>query len=318
MPSPTWNLQWLNHNAVRHYPLVDDATATSNDDAHSVTLPDSFLVELDLPVDASMDDMEPGNFFIRMIGIYATGYMLTVAYDGEDGIVDVATAMIPRVGHTRNKAYTLGGIAPFEDTWGKVVIGVLDDIDEQASGLWNFDVDDTRLEPDCIRPALRGVSGLICVNGNQRSDTLTGVVELIAGTNIRLTPGVSGGEAYIQIDAISGEGTVQSCVCESEEAQSPCIRRINGVAATADGKFYLIGDNCIQLETQENGVKFVDRCCQPCCSCPELEAITADLERMRVERATYELFQEQLSTAVNQMSMTVLGARLGTTCTSCT
>jgi hypothetical protein len=36
----------------------------------------------------------------------------------------------------------------------------------------------------------------------------------------------------------------------------------------------------------ENGLKLEDTCCQPCCGCPELRPLTADLEFLKQEVTT--------------------------------
>lgn len=309
MPLGQWNLEFLAHNAQRHYPLTDEATGT--DQTGSFTIPEDFLVELDLPIHAAIDAL-PGAFFIRLLGAFPTGYSITVAYETDIGYVDVATALIPRVNFSRNTTFALGGIEPFDDTMGKVVIGRLDGIDEKPSGLWEFLPDATRIEPDCIRPIIRGIQALIVVNGTQRSPPITGDVEIQAGDNMQIVPIlVEGEDPIIRFNAIEGEGLVKTCVCEGEEAESPCIREINGVAPTADGKLNIIGDKCLTVTASANSLRIEDKCCQPCCGCPELEAITRDLERFNTERVTYEAMISDLEASGNAMNLTVLGARLG-------
>ena len=309
MPLSQWNLQWLDHNKVRRYPLVDEATG--KDTTESFELPNDFLVELDLPVHSAMDVL-PENFFIRMIGAYAIGYAITVAYNSDEGYVDVATAIVPAAGHQRNTAYALGGIEPFEDTMGKVVIGRLDTIAEQPAGLWTFAPEATRIEPDCIRPIIRGVQALIVSDGTHQSLPITGDVELIAGDNMQIIPIIeSGSITRIRFNAISGEGLTEACMCEGDEQEAPCIRRVNGVTATPDGKFNFVGDKCLQIVPTSHGIKISDVCCLPCCGCEELEAITRDLERYNQERITLENFISALEVSVNTMELIVLGARLG-------
>lgn len=300
-----FNLQFLNHNAVRRYPLVDEATAV--DKTGSFELPDDFLVALDLPIHAAMG-MLPGQFFLRYVYAYPTGYALTVSYETESEIVDVATAMVPRHSHTRNKVYTLGGLDPYDDTVGKVAIGRLESIDEQPPGAWEFAFAATRLEAHVIRPQLRGVQSLAAVNGGVRSVRLTGDVELVAGDNIELVTILDGGDPVIRINAISGAGLMRTCVCDDETA--PCIKTIDGQGPDGDGNIQVVGDDCIQVQHITHGLKLVDLCCKPCCDCQELEAITRDLVRFNQERNTLESFVQQLLATNSQLSLTVLGARL--------
>ena len=315
MPA-TWNIEFLAHNKVRRFPLAAEATAV--DTTGTFTLPDSFLAGLDLPIHTAMDT-EPGQFFLRSLGLHPTGFVFIFAYQGTNGVVDVATAMVPRGSFAPFKSFPLGGLSPFDDTQGTVALGSLDDIDRQPPGIWYFDLAGARIEPFCTRPSLRGVTGLVVTNGTEQSTRITGDVELIAGTNIQLTLAqVEGQDPQIIISAISGEGTLQNCICQGEENLAPCIRRVNGVSGTSAGDFYLLGDNCFQFTEITNGLKLTDKCCQPCCSCPELEAITSDLSLLKSERDTFTVFMQQLTTQVNQMELTVLGARLNDQgCTTC-
>jgi hypothetical protein len=316
VPTSTWNLQWLNHNSQRHYPLSDGAGL--EDTTGSFRLPDDFLVELDLPIHAAMD-MNPGGFFIRAIGVFPTGYSLTVAHDDGETVVDVATALIPRASHVRNRAYALGGIEPFEDTIGKVVVGRLESIDQQPPGLWLFDLAGSRLEADCIRPIIRGLQALIVVNGTERSLPLVGDIEIVPGENMQITPVIVEGEdPRLVFSAIYGEGTVEECVCEGESAALPCIKTINGIQPTIDGEISLIGDDCIQVQANETGIKLVD-CVQPCCDCEDLETLTQRLEDFNQQRVEFIRFNDRLRSSVDEFSLTVLGARLGDQgCITCT
>lgn len=312
-----WNLQWLNLNGQRRYPLADDAGGM--DITGSFKLPDDFLLELDLPVHAGFD-VDPGRFFIKHIGAYATGYSIVVGYQPVDGnAVDVATALIARQLHKRNTMYALGGIAPFEDSIGKVMIGNLESIDQQPPGFFTFGLTATRLEPDAIRPIIRGVSALVVVNNEQKSVRLTGDVELVAGANFQLVPVIqSGQDPQIIFNAIEGEGTVQECVCEGDAAVTEPIKKFNGIQPTPTGDFTLVGSECIQIEPIANGLRIINTCAKPCCGCEELERITQDLERLKQEAVNVEGFADSLQTSVSTMDLVVLGARLGDrSCVTC-
>lgn len=310
MPIGHWNLEWLNHNSQRNYPLTDDATGI--DESDSFTLPDDFIVELDLPVHAGMD-VDPGRFFIKNIGAYSTGYSVIVGYQPAIGdAVTVASALIPRTTHKKNTAYALGGIEPFDDTVGKVVIGRLDNIDQQPPGFWNFTLETARLEPDAIRPIIRGVSSIVCVNGDQRSVPLRGVIELQAGQNMQIIPILQvGQDPIIRFSAINGEGTIEECVCEGDAAVTAPIKSINGVSPTPSGDINITGTDCLEIEAIPNGIRLVDKCAQPCCDCHDLERITRDLDRLNTQSTTVEQFVDRLRESVNTFDLIVLGSRLG-------
>jgi hypothetical protein len=316
MPLSQWNLEWLDHNSQRNYPLAEDATGT--DTSGGFQLPEDFLVELDIPIHSAMD-MDPAKFFIRQIVAAGTGYSIIVSYLGSEGVQDVGSANIPKSAHKRWSTYALGGIEPFDDTVGKVTINKLTSIDDQPTGVWDFDVNGTRITPDVVRPIIQGVQSLKVQSGSSTSQRFYGDVELVAGSNIQITPVVvSGGVSKIIISALSGEGTIEPCVCEGDTDALPCIKTINGIQPTPTGNFNFIGDDCLEITESANSLKIEDVCCAPCCGCTELEAITQDLERFNQQKVNLEFFVSDLRSSVTGMDMVVLGARLGDkSCITC-
>ena len=309
MPLSQWNLEFLNHNAQRSYPLTD--AATKEDTTGSFVIPDDFIVAFGLPVSTAMD-MESGRFFIRQLGSFASGYQLTIAYDTGSEVNDVGTALIPSTGVSRNTVFAVGGLAPFDDIVGKVVIGRIDTIQDQPAGLYTFDLDGSRLEPSVIHPMIRSITGFRVSNSvGTTSDVFYGDIELVAGTNMQISTVSTPTETKIVLSALSGEGTVEDCVCEGEASTLPCIKTINGIGPATDGNFNFIGDDCLTFTGVDNGLKVTDSCCTPCCGCEELETITRDLERFNAQRGTLELFVNTLAAEATAFGTTVLGARLG-------
>lgn len=318
MPLGHFNVENLNLNSQRRFPLAD--TADGIDATGSFKLPQDFLVALDLPVQAGMD-VDPARFFIRNIGVYPTGYSVIVAYQPSDlsSPINVATALIPKQAHVQYAEYALGGMTPFADTNGKLTVDKLTAIDDQPGGYWTFAFENGRLDPMAIRPYIRGVSGLVVVNNGQRSRVLRGIIEIEAGTNTQLVPIIASGEnPKIRINFIQGEGTVESCVCEGEARPTQPITSLNGIRPTADGDYTLVGGECIQITPIANGLRIENTCAKPCCSCPELEDVTRDLERLNTEVAGVNTFKDQLAASTETFSVIVLGAKLGDrSCLSC-
>ena len=310
MPLSQWNLEFLNHNSQRSFPLTDDATKSNS--TGTFTIPDDFIVGLDIPVSTAMD-MQSGRFFIRQLGLFASGIQVIIAYDdGAGTTVDVATALIPDPQATRNSVFALGGIAPFDDTMGKIVVGRLDTIKDQPTGLFTFTIDETRISPLAVRPMIRGITGISVADGfGTESERLFGDIELVAGNNIQLQTVNTATATKVIINAINGEGTIDECVCEGDAAEIPCIKTINGVSPTAEGKFFFVGDDCLTFADIDNGQRVTDSCCAPCCGCEELESITRDLERLNANRSELELFINEIASTATIFHSTVLGSRLG-------
>lgn len=316
MPIGNWNLQWLNHNSQRAYPLTDRATKT--DATGTLVLPDSFIVGLYFPINAGMA-FTANNFYVKSVLIAPTGFNITLGYSDGSTTIDVASANIARSTYSPNKAYALGGIGEFSDSIGNVVLGVLDEIDLLPPGFYEFSKAAGELEPDTIRPMLRGVTRLIVNNNGETSLPIYGDVTLVAGTNMRIDVSTVDGGTEITFNAISGENLDQNCDCDIPDTGA-CIRCINGVCSQ-DGNFTFAQDDCIeitQIDGQGVGLSFTDTCAKPCCGCAELDAITAQINRFGDGVTTLQNFVTRLGSEVTQMSLVVLGSKFASNSTSCT
>lgn len=309
MPLGIWNLQWLNQNGQRSYPLCDWATKT--DVSGTLKVPDDFIVAFYFPLHAGIN-ASPEKFYLRELGIYPTGFNIGIGYDDgtADGIL-VAVVNIAASTHTENRSYAVAGVDNFDDCVGTIAIGRLDTINELSPGQYHFLPAAGAIEVDCIRPMIRAISSLVCVNGQERSERLYGDIELIAGDNMRITASQpADGDPSVRFDAILGEGLNETCICD-DEGQGPCIRFINGIPPLPDGNFRVIGDNCLQLLAIEHGIQMVDVCSKPCCGCEELTALIRQIDRFADGVLTFQNFVSNLGSEVTQMSQIVLGSRLG-------
>jgi hypothetical protein len=307
MPIGNWNLQWLNHNSQRSYPLTERAAKL--DTTGTIRIPDSFIVGLYFPVHAGTA-VSPSNFFVKSLLIAPTGFNIVIGYSDGATTVDVAAANVVRTGYLPNRSYALGGLENFDESVGQIVLGVLDEIDKLPYGLYTFTPESGELESDAIRPMIRGVSSLRVIIGQDISSAIYGHVTLVAGSNMRLDVGTTvGGDTEITFKAISGENLTQDCACDIPD-QGECIRCINGVCST-DGTFILAQDDCIEITAITNGLSFADTCAQPCCGCSELDAITTQINRFGDGVTTLQNFVTRLGSEVTQMSLVVLGSKLG-------
>jgi hypothetical protein len=291
--------------------------ASKRDEADAIELPDSFIVAMYLPIHAGLD-VEPERFFLRSLLIAPTGYNIAIGYDdGSDDPPLVAAVNIARSSHSPNTTYALPGSDDFSDTVGHICIGILDDIDLLPPGQYFFTPLGGQIEPDVVRPLIRGISSITLVNGTDRSSRLYGDIELIAGDNMRITvASVDGFDPQIIFDAIDGEGLNETCVCEDELGD--CIRQINGVTPLPDGNFRLAGDECVQITPIAGGLSIGNSCSQPCCGCQELDRLNSQLDRFGDALTTLQNFSSRISAEVTNMGLVVLGSRIGDiSCAQC-
>lgn len=309
MPIGNWNLQWLNHNSQRSYPLTERATKT--DTTETIRLPDSFIVSLYFPVHVGLN-VDTERFYLKTLLIAPTGYNIGIGYHSTD--TDTADPLVGSVliaagTHVTNATYAIAGVDDFSDTIGQITIGKLDEISRLPPGLYSFAPDAGELEPDAIRPMIRGVSAMRAINGAEVSESLYGDIEFIAGTNMRLDVSTSNNRPRIIFNAISGLNLSEACEC-NENKTGECIRCINGVCS-GDGTFTFNGSACIQVTESNGGLTITDTCALPCCGCDELDAVKTQIDRFNDGVTTLQNFISRLSSEVTQMSLVVLGSRLG-------
>lgn len=310
MGMKAWNVQWLNHNSQRKYPLAEDATGL--DTTGGFSIPDNFLVGLKLSVHHS-SEFAPDRFLIRRVVSYSTGYSVVIAYQPTVGDpVEVASFSVPTSGMGDGDAvFPVGGLGDLADWMGHATIGTLDAIDEQPGGAWTFNLAGGRLDADAIQPILRSVSSLTIVNSGQVSDPITGPVRLVAGTNCQLVPSEAGGITTITINFLQGEGTIQDCGCEEGVDVGLPIRTINGISPNDARNFFVSGTTCLQVTSVTNGIRLDDTCSSPCCGPAELERITEDLQFLSAQAAAIKAMADDLGVSVRTMDLIVLGAKLG-------
>lgn len=307
MPTGVWNSTWTNQNAERSYPLLPTGERVAVD---GFRLPDAVIVGLILPVYIGITAL-PTRYFLRQLMVTGNGLSVVISYDVGDGVVDVAEASMSFSGHTENKAYPLIGINALEDVRGHIQFGRLDVLEALAGGVHEFDEDATILDPHVVRPTLRGVRGIVLVNGGLSSEVLDGQIELTAGRNTQWSFQTVGAVDEIRVDAIAGEGLTEDCVCEDDDELPPPIRRINDVTADEQNRIILSGSDCLQISSAGVGRMMIeDVCSKPCCGARELERITADLEQMNAGRAAMDTQVIRLEAVVTQFSYAVIGSRL--------
>jgi hypothetical protein len=313
MPIGNWNLQWLNHNSQRSYPLTERATKKDLSVGGTIRIPDSFIVGLYFPVHAGLD-VAIDQFYIKNLLLSPVGYTIGIGYnDSENGPILVGNVNIPVATHVPNTAYAVGGINDFADSVGHMIIGRLDEIAALPQGFYEFDIAGAELEPDTIRPMIRGVSGIRVVNVTETSETLYGDIEFVAGSNMQIE--VDAANNKIIFNAISGANLNTTCDC-LVNPPGECIRCINGNCGS--GELIISGGDCINVTRSDNRLLLTDTCASPCCGCPELDALKTQIDRFSDGVSTLENFVTRLGSEVTQMSLVVIGSRLGDSgCDNC-
>lgn len=308
MPVGIWNLEWLNANSQRSYPLSE--VATKVDTTGTFTIPDSLILGLYFPIHSGLVAY-PENFYVKTVSIFATGLNVEIGYWNGSSGVNVASATIAFSTHSEYKTYSLVGQDDFIDCFGRIVFGKLDELSTLPAGSYDFSFSGGRLDSDAIRPMIRGVSSIRIVNGQSVSNRMQGDIAFVAGTNMSISASGSSGNYSITFNAIKGEGLNIDCNCIDDDPIGQCIRSVNGIVPDAGGNLAVVGDDCLNVTAVQNGIQIQDVCSKPCCGCLELQAVTNDLVRFGEASNSLTNFLNRLEGSVNRMNLTVLGSRLG-------
>ena len=305
-PGRYWNVEWLNQNAQRNYPLSEEATLRDEND--SFELPNDLIVDLVWPVHVSSTVL-PGLFHIINVGVFSNGVSISIGYNG----ITIASVSIPATGFESNSTYYIQGTGDFYDSLGTITIGHIETA-QQTPGSWTFDLAGGRLEPSVVRPDLRGVSGVIVVNGSDRSERITGDVVFEAGQNFKIDyiAATPTSNPQLVFNAIDGEGLIADCTCEGGDEDAPCIRRLSGVPPDDHDNIDLEGNDCLEVEPGENAVILKDTCSDPCCGCEELQVITTTLQMMLNQVHSLENLASRIDSAIFQIQTNLLASKMNT------
>jgi hypothetical protein len=269
------NLEWLNLNSLRNYPIKEDCSRYSGC---------GFFLPNELIVDAVFVVNNPNTaLHIKHVENYPNTIIIKI-YDTND--VYFGNITINKDTHVKNDVYYVVGVNEYAHCQGKLVIGKTNNI--CFFGDVNFLPEQTMFESSVVIPNLRGVSSLLVDN---YTEPLYGDINIKAGYNVRLR--VDNATNSIYIDAIEGEGLGPECQCENEEEEW-CIKRINGVLSDSSNNFNIYGIGCIEVESIVNGIKIKNTCEEVCCDCDEIQDLEASLEEKQTKITELESRVEAL------------------------
>lgn len=286
------DIEFLNLNANRRYPIKEDTDVSSTDDT-GVQIPEYLIVDFVLTVPQGILPAQ-----VRLAQVIFAGTTLTLIWRDQSN-QQVTSLTVDVAAHTPNTNYVLVGQNDYEAAAGRVIIGDLSRLEQDLpQGAFTFQA---VMEPTTVIPSIREVNSLSAVNAEVESARLFGHIRLVAGSNIRLSP-LSGNA--IRIDALSGDGFEDDCECD-DEVERQCVESINGVSLE---DIVLDGDDCVEVVVESGRVRIENPCADPCCGCEEAEALAnavRQLQQVISEIQSYqtglELQQGRLLDFVNTM-----------------
>lgn len=286
----TDNLDFLNLNSLRNYPLKEGVTR--EDTLGVFTIPNDFLVDLELG--ASYDVSK--RYYISKIANLVDVISIEVS-DNSD--VLVGTFNITTISHNQYDRYYMTPTTAYVGAVGVITVDNLNSILNLPSGSYLFTLATSEVEMRTITPALKGINRLIFINADGETFALTGDVEIEARTNFKFKHGTGN---RIILDAGENLGLNTDC-----EDQLKCIKTINGIPPDSDGNFTLDFSDCASLTPipANTGLLLDDVCCKPCVGCNDIATLTdrvtlteSTLLELRQYYSSLELLYQEFKTTV--------------------
>lgn len=299
MAASTISVEWLNQNSLRNYPFREDAGLRPNDSTGALIedgwrLPNYLVV--DFAVCTSGADYSPILYLSRLSLV---GDIASMTFSDENGEAAFA------VGFTAtDTAKAITGTGSFADCRGVIRFGdVARFFDETPEGAYSFSLDETLIEPSCIRPSAVGVRSIATKDASgYLTGGLMGDVKLVAGENVNIKYDVESNALIISADPNSGY--TDECPCAEDDGYF--VRTINGIN-TED--VTLEGDDCFDISVENGVIKIRDKCSKPCCGCAEVTFINNTVNMLKSSTTTLERNVDILSDRVNSFVNNYLLAR---------
>jgi len=297
------NLEWLNANGLRSYPVCEDGDRT--DLSGAFTIPNDLIVSMQISFARSYID---GYFYIKSVLSYSDFCSIDIGYHDGANEIWIASVKVDYSQHVKNQYYQFSGSGEHHAIMGNVCISSVENIKKEGFGNFTFSVASTRIEPSCLYVSIPAVKAVEVYSGSQLVHVESDVLRLIAGENIKLSyVGSSGNTTGIRIDAISGENVKAKDECNNAIIEMlPCIKTINGVGPDDSGNIDIVGDECIKVDPKilQNQIELSDLCSSSCCGCDELEDLMTGLGKLKENeqsimdsiQASNELYAKMLST----------------------
>jgi len=262
MPNTT-QIEWLNQNSLRSYPIRENATRRATNDVDlgndPFVLPNYIIVDFVMSISSELSNE------IYLSGLTYANNELILTIGGELGIV--ASVTIDVRSHRQNTPYQFVGVNEYAGSKGCIVVGDLSSIDDDVpDGVYAFEKAETLFEQRCVRPSIRNIASLSIYDSTTgyRSKKLRGDIKLIAGRNVSLKYDAEKNALWISADSNAGYNDM--CDCGTDTT----VKTLNGLSVE---NIVLEGDECIDVTTSDGVIKISDKCSKPCCGCAELDFI---------------------------------------------
>lgn len=306
-----WNVNWLNQNSQRAYPFTDECDKVT-ELSPDLRIPDDFLLALRLAVNAG-HSLRVDKLFLSSIVVSEVGCTISIGYNGDGRAKPVAVGYVAKEDGIVNCRLT--GVGDFADTVGYAAFGGWSSLFRDWVGYYTFSPSSSYLDPDCTVPMLRSVSSISVESGTGNSEKFYGDIVIDAGSNMRVSTHVTNGVTHITLSAIDASGFTADCSCDMKE-DTPCIRRISGVAPSSNGRLIMEGEGCVSIQSSGNKLIINDTCADPECGCEQLERMASTVREMEDSVQTLNNRVSDLYGTVMSTNLTITNSEIPQSCGS--
>ena len=285
-------LEWLDQNRHRNYPLADGVTATN---MQGQVIPTSFLCDMSLNV-PPLDIFISGKFYISEITAMASGFQLTISFIDPDsagatalevfrsapisydGVEDSRVTLFPTFA-------MISAYPEMEYANGELIVGSCRGMREAVGAV--FSVSDTEINPFVVHKGYAGLYRIIVEDSAGVEHVITGDLTLSAGDGVTLgvSTDVNTGHSIVTLsEPVDASTNTTDAVDEAleklyEKLGIP-ITSINGIAPNDDGSFTIAGLDCTEVGATSNGLTISNPCAKPCCPSDVPADISAALQSL--------------------------------------
>lgn len=303
--SDTIQLEWLNQNALRNYPFLENARRRpvfpDGSVVDELAIPNYLITDFIMTVAGSKST----ELYLKKMAIVGDSLTFVIGCAGET----VASVYVDAASHTTNKGYQFSGINDYDGARGCIVIGDITRLrDDIPDGVYNYSESETSFEYRCVRPSLRGVSSL-CVHDpvtDHSTKRLYGDVRLVAGDNVYLKYDEAANSIIINAD--SNEQYNDACRC----GQNTRVMSVNGISVN---DVTILGDDCVSVTKNGSIIQISDKCSKPCCGCAELDFINTKIAQLNTAINKLDVYSVTLGDKILELQNSYVQSDSGSTYT---
>ena len=279
------NLDWLNSNSLRNFPIKDDLGRVSVDGLF--VIPNSLIVDMAL---CSSQLGNTPNLYISGISCSSTSITVEISANGV-GVFGTFQTSLPLSDY--NIDVSLVANDNFPSATGLITFGSSDDLTSLPYGDFQFTIDQTALLMRVYSPNSPGLSWISFSDAKGNSSIFTGYVQIQGNSNIQFR----NESGIIYVDAGEGLGLNKICATPPQP-----ILTINGVSPDSSGNFTLIADTCVSITEAQAGVLISNPCGDPCLGCSAITALTTQVNELESSILDIKNFSNNLQTVITQVT----------------